>query len=175
MHVKNLITTCSIMASFGLALRMQSGGDRKALIMNAAAQTSVLIVESDPVELAESIRLLQAAGYRVVSASAFDEAKQKLASDSPDLLITGVRLGPYNGLHLILRSRADHPDMAAIVTTRFPDAVLEAETRRHRAGFLLRPMGEREFLDAITRSLSQSSAGASPASSTAEPAPELLP
>jgi len=99
------------------------------------------------------VSLLQAAGYRVSTASAFDEAKQRLATESPDLLITGLRLGPYNGLHLILRSRVDHPEMAAIVMTHFSDPVLEAEAQRQQARFLLRPVGDREFLDAITRSL----------------------
>ena len=123
------------------------------IIMPAVAPRLVLVVESDPLELSESVRLLQTAGYRVASASAFDEAKQKLASHSPDLLITGLRLGPYNGLHLVLRSRMDHPEMAAIITSRFPDAVLEAEALRYRAAYLVRPLNEGAFLKAIAQSL----------------------
>jgi len=117
------------------------------------SQRCVLVVDSDPSDLSSTVSLLEGAGYRVATASAFDEAKQLLATESPDLLITGLRLGPYNGLHLILRSRADHPEMAAIVMTHFSDPVLEAEAQRQQAGFLLRPVGDREFLDAITRSL----------------------
>jgi DNA-binding NtrC family response regulator len=99
--------------------------------------------------------LLEAAGYRVLSAGSFDEAKQVLALEGPDLLITGVRLGPYNGLHLVLRSRSDHPDMAAIVTSRHRDAVLEQEARRQNAGFVVRPVADDEFLAEVSRSLAR--------------------
>lgn len=116
-------------------------------------QRCVLVVDSDPADLSSTVTLLEGAGYRVATASAFDEAKQRLATEAPDLLITDLRLGSYNGLHLILRSRADHPEMAAIVLTHFSDPVLEAEAHRQHAGFLLRPVGDREFLEAITRSL----------------------
>jgi DNA-binding NtrC family response regulator len=120
-------------------------------------QRCVLVVDSNPADLSSTVSLLQAAGYRVAAAAAFEEAKLLLESESPDLLITDLRLGPYNGLHLILRSRADHPAMAAIVMTRFSDPVLEAEAQRQHAGFLLRPIPDNEFLDVITRSLAESS------------------
>src|SRR5947208_16170064 len=116
-------------------------------------QRCVLVVESDPSDLSSIVGLLRSAGYRVAAAAAFDEAKLLLASESPDLLITGLRLGPYNGLHLVLRSRADHPAMAAIVTSQYPDAVLEAEAQRQHAGFLLKPVTDRELLAAISASL----------------------
>ncbi|HKY20070.1 MAG TPA: response regulator [Vicinamibacterales bacterium] len=116
-------------------------------------QRSVLVVDSNPSDLSNTVLLLQTAGYQVAAATAFDEAKQLLASQSPDLLITGLRLGPYNGLHLILRSRTDHPAMAAIVISPFPDSVLEAEAQRQNAGYLLRPLADGDFLHAVKRSL----------------------
>ena len=116
-------------------------------------QRSVLVVDADSADLASTATLLESAGYRVVSAAAFDEAKRLLAAEVPDLLITGVRLGPYNGLHLILRSRTDHPEMAAIVTSRYRDAVLEEEARRQNAGFVVRPVADDEFLAEVNRSL----------------------
>jgi len=123
-----------------------------------ARQRSVLVVESDSSELASTVLLLESAGYRVASAAAFDEAKQLLASETPDLLITGLRLGLYNGLHLILRSRTDHPAMAAIVTSRYRDAVLEAEAQRQHADFIVRPMTDSAFLETVNRSLAATAA-----------------
>ena len=116
-------------------------------------QRFVLLVDADSSDLASTAMLLKSAGYRVVSAAAFDEAKQLLAVEVPDLLITGLRLGPYNGLHLILRSRSDHPEMAAIVTSRYRDSVLEEEARRQNAGFVVRPVADDEFLATVSRSL----------------------
>jgi DNA-binding NtrC family response regulator len=126
--------------------------------MSDLANRSILVVDADPSDLSDTVELLQSAGYRVVAAAGFDQAKQILANHSPDLLITGLRLGPYNGLHLVLRSQADHPGMAAIVTSRVRDAVLEAETLRHKAAYLLKPLADGAFLEAILRSLTMPAA-----------------
>src|SRR5581483_8055891 len=116
------------------------------------AQRSVLVVDVDAQELQSTVLLLRAGGYRVTTAANFEEAKRQLASETPDLLITGLRLGPYNGLHLILRSRVDHPERAAIVTTRFPDPVLQEEAHRQRANFVVTPLPANAFLETVTRS-----------------------
>lgn len=118
-----------------------------------SGEASVLVVDADPQDLSTTVSLLRSAGYHVMSAAAFEEAKRVLASESPDLLVTGLRLGSYNGLHLVLRSRADHPQMAALVISRHPDAVLEAEAERQHAGFVVRPMPDNALLDAVSRSL----------------------
>jgi len=123
----------------------------------------VLVVYSDPADRLGTALLLETAGYRVLSAGNFDEAKHLLAIESPDMLITDLRLGPYNGLHLVLRSRTDHPEMAALVTSRVPDAVLEAEALRQCAGFLLLPASDDDLLDAVIASLGSASRGLSAA------------
>ena len=117
-------------------------------------QRMVLVVSADPADRRGTALLLESAGYRVVSAGNFEQAKRVLASEAPDMLITDLRLGPYNGLHLVLRSRLDHPGMAALVTSRVPDPVLEAEALRQSAGFLLLPASDDEVLDAVTHFLS---------------------
>ena len=126
-------------------------------------QRFVLLVDADSTDLASTTMLLESAGYRVVSAAAFEDAKRLLALEVPDLLITGLRLGPYNGLHLILRSRSDHPEMAAIVTSRYRDCVLEEEARRQNAGFVIRPVADDDFLATVSRSLGSADEAASEA------------
>jgi DNA-binding NtrC family response regulator len=118
-----------------------------------AGQRYVLVVDADSTDRANTVLLLQSAGYRVVAATAFDEAKQLIATETPDLLVTSLRLGPYNGIHLILRSRMDHPEMAAIVTSRYADAVLKAEAERQHARFVVRPFADSSFLDVVGQSL----------------------
>jgi CheY-like chemotaxis protein len=119
-----------------------------------ASERLVLVVYADTADRMSTVLLLESAGYRVVSARNFEEAKQALASEAPDILLTDLRLGSYNGLHLVLRSRTDHPEMAALVTSRIPDPVLEAEAQRQSAGFLLLPASDDVLLEAITNSLS---------------------
>ena len=130
---------------------------------------TVLVVYADATDRAQTVDLLEASGYDVIAAANFEEAKQLLASEDPDLLITDLRLGSYNGLHLVLRSRTDHPAMAALVTSRFPDPVLEAEAAREHARFILRPIADHELLEAITTMLAANNGAAQ----NNPPAPDL--
>ena len=114
---------------------------------------SVLVVAADPIERSNTVRVLREAGYRVSCAGNFDEGKQLLAFEHPDLLITDLRLGAYIGLHLILRSRANHPAMAALITAPAADPVLAAEATRQNARFLVRPLSDGDLLSAVAGSL----------------------
>src|SRR2546428_12877048 len=82
-------------------------------------------------------------------ASSFEEAKRRLALAEPDLLIADIRLGSYNGLHLVLRSRADFPKIAAIVTHVARDPVLEAQATAFNAVYLVKPLDPKELLNVV--------------------------
>ena len=101
---------------------------------------TVLVVDSDPHTLTRTVELLTGAGYRTTGTFTFEEAKQLLAANSPDLLIADVRLGAFNGLQLVLRRRVDHPESASIVTNVDADPVLEREAKRLNAPFLVKPL-----------------------------------
>jgi DNA-binding response OmpR family regulator len=128
-------------------------------LMSAEAQVSdeksisVLVVDSHAAELASTVALLQAAGYQVSRALGFEEGRRSLDSLRPKILITSVRLGPYNGLHLIVRSRALSPGTSAILTHNVFDPVLELDARKEDAAFLVRPCKPQAFLDAVRASI----------------------
>jgi DNA-binding NtrC family response regulator len=129
---------------------------------------AILVVESDAGELSQTVGVLRGAGYQVVAASEFGAAKRVLASVRPSLLITGVRLGAYNGLHLIVRSRVDHPNLAAILTNQALDPVLKAEAERQQALYLFRPWTDQDLLRTVEHSLQTA---ISPMGSVAIPQP----
>ena len=91
----------------------------------------------------------------VSTATTFDQAKAILTATPPTVLITGVRLGQYNGLHLIIRSRIDHPLTVGIVIAEKSDAALEQEAAKSGAACLSFPAQEEQLLalvaDAISR------------------------
>ena len=72
--------------------------------MHMRAGRNILIVEDDENTLAGWVELLRAAGYLVTGVSSYEEGRQELAT-MPDLLITDVRLGVYNGLQLLIARR----------------------------------------------------------------------
>ena len=134
-----------------------------------ASPRSVVVVDGNAPDRSNTVSLLEAAGYRVRSARSFDEAKTLLAAERPDILITDLRLGQYNGLHLVLRTRTDYPEMAALVTSRIADPVLEAEAHRQCAQFLMVPLTPTQLLQAVASSLG--AAGRKPVTLDATPRP----
>ena len=58
--------------------------------------------------------------------------------EPPDAIVTELRLGAFNGLHLIMRLRGRCPDVVAVVYTAFPDPVLERQAHQMGANYLIR-------------------------------------
>jgi len=97
----------------------------------------ILLVEDDGATRVGLSTLLERAGYDVVATESVQEGRSALEDASPDLLIADVRLGAFNGLQLIAMRPRPIP---TIVTTGFPDPVLEAEARQFGAEFILKPI-----------------------------------
>jgi DNA-binding NtrC family response regulator len=113
---------------------------------------TVLIVHDDRAVSAQLSATLQ--GKADVSiARSFDEAKDVLTTNPPSVLITGVRLGRYNGLHLIIRSRIDYPTTAGFVILENPDAAVEQEAAKHGATCLRYPAEEAALIALVLAAL----------------------
>jgi two-component system response regulator HydG len=92
------------------------------------------------------------AGYDVVSSVRFEDARAYLASHTPDILLTDVRLGEYNGLQLVLILKGEHPQVQAIVFCDYDDPVLAIEAERCGAQFVRRPTTSAGLLDCLGHS-----------------------
>ena len=97
----------------------------------------VLVVEDDVATRNGLETLLQRAGYEVLATDSVPEGRRALEEGAPDLLITDVRLGEFNGLQLIAMSPRPIP---AIVVTAFVDPALELDARRLGAHYLVKPI-----------------------------------
>jgi DNA-binding NtrC family response regulator len=115
-----------------------------------AGEKVILIVEDDRDTLDSWVQLLQDAGYRVAAAVSFEEGRRALDS-SPDMLITDIRLGAYNGLQLVVRARLANPSLPVIVVTAFHDPVLQEETERLGAIYMRKPVDAAQMLAAIAK------------------------
>jgi len=100
----------------------------------------VLIVEDDAATLAGWAAYVHAAGFSVVPLSSFAEAHRLLPFARPDVLVTDIRLGEYNGLQLAVQAGTLDPAPSVIVTSGYEDPVLVAEAARLGATFLLKPV-----------------------------------
>jgi DNA-binding NtrC family response regulator len=115
--------------------------------------THILVVSNDVVGLSDTLSVLGHAGYHARGASTFAEARHRLASTSPDLVIADQRLGEYNGLHVILRARAKHPDLSAIVTTGEMDRGFEADATSLGVECVLKPKNAEGWLAPVAKVL----------------------
>lgn len=102
------------------------------------APLSVLLVEPATDTRALLANMLRAAGCTVFEAIDFQHAKQAFDASPPDVLITELRLGAYNGLHLVLRARLTRASITAIVTARAADPVLQREAEQLHASFVVK-------------------------------------
>jgi CheY-like chemotaxis protein len=87
---------------------------------------SALVVAATPSLAAQVSAWLKPAGWLVSTAQSYATAKSRL-EQGPDLLITELELGDYNGLQLALRAQGSH--VAALVIGR-QDAVLERDAEQ---------------------------------------------
>src|SRR2546425_11786525 len=112
---------------------------------------SILVVDQQPMAVARLARPLMSAGYHVTGATTFEAARERLEASPPNLLIVGQRLGRFNGLHLVMRGRFDHPEMAALVTSGCKNAVLEAEATTFGARGGAAPKNSSELLECVSQ------------------------
>jgi DNA-binding response OmpR family regulator len=113
----------------------------------------VLLVEDDDANRTLLARLIRKEGYEVLTAATFLEGRRLLQTEHPDLLITDVRLGEFNGLQLIVGVRERTP---TIVLTAYADAVIEAETRKAGARYLVKPVPGTRLMETIRTTLDES-------------------
>lgn len=112
-----------------------------------------LVVDPVPSTLAVVVSAISALQLELITTETFLAARELLERRPPNLLVTAIRLGEYNGLHLVLRAKAERPDIAAVVTCTARDSVLEAEAAAMGATFVQLPTSVEELRAAIVRTL----------------------
>jgi len=115
----------------------------------------ILLVSSDPAARHRTDVLLSEAGYLVASAASLPQAKRLLDTVYPDLVVADVRLDAFNGLHIALRCRTDHPLLPVIITHNVADPILQAEARRLGAAFVVNPFENPEFLPRVREAIEE--------------------
>jgi CheY-like chemotaxis protein len=117
---------------------------------SASSPFTALLVEPDDVWRVLTKTALTAGGLYVTAVGTYDEAVPLLAT-APLLLMTEIRLGAYNGLHLAMRGRTIRPDIKLVVTGEFRDAVLQREADFIGATLVSKPVTANELLAAVYR------------------------
>jgi DNA-binding response OmpR family regulator len=130
----------------------RQGSDMEATGFQIGAVMARSALIAEPV-LPEALVLMAAVsslGFRVTTADNFHAAVERLRTP-PDLLIADIRLGEFNGLHLVLRGKSARPELAALVVSTADDPVLRLDAEQLGATFVLRGTTVTELRAAICR------------------------
>lgn len=122
------------------------------MIFDAAARRT-LIVECEPPRQPSAVSLIREAGHHVAVARSFGEAKRLITATRPDLVVTDVRLGPYNGLQLLWQRFFADPRNPSVVIDETEDPVNRREAERVGAEYLVRDRLPDQLPDSVARSL----------------------
>ncbi|MFN8060887.1 MAG: response regulator [Vicinamibacterales bacterium] len=106
-------------------------------------------MDDDDASLSDLATLVADAGYIVETRSRFEDAKRALAAAPPDILVTDVRLGAYNGLQLALQMRDARPVSPIVVLSAFDDPMLRQQAANCSAQYLVKPVSANELLALI--------------------------
>jgi CheY-like chemotaxis protein len=123
---------------------------------------SVLVVDPALSDLMFVVSALSVLRAHVTVAETFAQAKDLLVRFTPDVLVTAIRLGEYNGLHLVLRGKASRPEMGAVLTSPCHDPVLLADADAMQTTFVVTPVSEEEIRAAVLRTLFRPVEGSDP-------------
>jgi DNA-binding response OmpR family regulator len=113
----------------------------------------ILVVDDDENVRMGWVEVLATAGYSVAAAGSFEHGRLLLDVHRPNLLITDVRLGDFNGLQLALRARSAAQPLPTIVITGFADPVIKSEVQRLEAIYLEKPVRPDQLLAAVSGAL----------------------
>ena len=92
--------------------------------------------------------------YSVVCAVNGEEAQKLLETEDFDLMITDIRMGPVDGMQLIVSTRAIKPELPIVIISALTsDKVIEQAARLGVVGYLKKPFKMTEMTDAVERAL----------------------
>jgi DNA-binding response OmpR family regulator len=99
----------------------------------------VLVVAPNPLVANRVVGWASSEGHQTLVCTDFAEAKPELEARPPDLLVTELKLGAYNGLHLAIRAQSGGLHTPTIIIGE-PDALLEAEAHQLHAQYISQPI-----------------------------------
>lgn len=107
-----------------------------------------LVVSPSPDLAGQVLAWLGRAGFTTVHVQEFQAARAAVDTDPPDVLVSEIKLGAYNGLHLAIRLRT-RGSRTSVVLIGDPDPVLETEAECAEGAYLRLPIEEAALLAAI--------------------------
>jgi CheY-like chemotaxis protein len=137
---------------------LRSGRADKRLRGMMSGRTALIVSRNAAQQLDSWLR---ASGYDTTLVCEFDLARRCLERDPPNLLVSDVKLGAYNGLHLAIWAQGRSLNTRTILIGDV-DPVLQLEATRAGAAYLLQPVDEASFIGVLATMFTYAPARRSP-------------
>jgi len=122
------------------------------LRMNVQKEWKVLIIDDDPGILKVMRVVLEDEGYTVIAASDGESGIECFLKESPDLIVTDIRMSGMDGIEVLRRIKEIDPDKQVIVTTAFNDVKLAISALQLDASdFITKPISNDGLTIALKR------------------------
>ncbi len=122
----------------------------------------VLIVDDEEVMRSLMIKILEKAGYKVITANGGLAARQILAEQPIDLVLSDVKMPDMNGFDLLKEIKANYPHIAVIMMTAYADSYTIKDALIYGADeYITKPFKHYEVTVVMERAYWRSQAGRS--------------
>ncbi len=137
---------------FRRRLRGFPDGRHPGAAMGTHKGLKVLLIDDDPGILKVLTIALEDEGYRVISANDGESGIDLCASDSPDVVVTDIRMPGIDGMEVLRRIKEMDPNREVIVATAFSDINYAIRALQLDASdFIIKPVSEQALMVALKR------------------------
>jgi two-component system response regulator HydG len=122
--------------------------------VSSKPKVRVLVVDDEDGARSGLEKLLRLEGYEVASAADGVQALERAAEQSPDVVVTDLKMPRMDGLELMGRLRVQYPGLPVLVVTAFGDVGSAVAAMRQGAEhYLVKPVDFDELQVAIDRAI----------------------
>ena len=108
-----------------------------------------LVIDDDAQVLSLTEDWLRAAGYDVITAGTFEDGLLAIRRHAPSIVVSDVRLGEFNGLHLGIMAQSLAPDVRLVFVSGWDDPVLRRDAASLGGAYLQKPLRANDLLSAV--------------------------
>lgn len=121
-------------------------------------KAKILLIDDEPLVLDMYEHVLQSAGHEVLTAGNSFEAIKIIREQPIDMIISDVRLHPFDGFEIMERAQELHPQLPVILMTGSPRPGDEERLRGRNTVYLIKPISLQMLEEIVNELLRQSQA-----------------